>query len=334
MMSIRTPVLLLVFNRPDFTRMAIDALSRVRPPRLYIAADGPRPAREADVELCRAVRECLESIPWPCEVFRLYSDTNLGSKRRVSSAITWFFEHEAEGIILEDDCHPGDTFFQFCGELLNRYREDERVMLISGDRGLQRDAPIDRSYYFSKYSLTWGWATWRRAWRHYDVHLATWEEFKSSGRLRRKCFDDRECAYWITKVERALSGDLDAWDYQWMITCWMQGGLAVIPRCNLVKNVGFRDDATHTKDKLLGDYSYDASPLAFPLNHPDTVGPERRLELKLWADKFRPAPLWKRIRRKLIRAGVVFYGKVESSFPASSRVNATYPVPGASTTRP
>ena len=298
-MKLRKPVLLVVFRRADLTKTILDTLAKVQPPRLYLAADAARPQKPGEAEKCAAVRALLADIPWPCEVFRDYAETNLGAKERVASAITWFFEHETDGIILEDDCHPADSFFPFCEELLDRYRDDPRVMVISGDRGLKEDAAMENSYYFSKYMLTWGWATWRRAWQHYDETLPEWPVFQGEP-LRKKCLNDAEHRYWKTRLERVMNGQLDAWDFRWTICCWMQNGLSIIPARNLIQNVGFGADATHTTDNLLGNFSYEMSALTFPLKHPKTVEADHALEIRLWKDKFKPAGFLKRVRRKLL----------------------------------
>ncbi len=167
----RSPVLFLVFNRPDSTRKVFDAIRSARPPKLYITADGPRPDRPAEAKLCSEVRAIASAVDWPCEVKTLFRESNLGCKAGVSSGITWFFSHEDEGIILEDDVLPVPTFFNFCDEMLERYRDDARVSMISGCNLISNHFSPKQSYFFSRYNLIWGWATWRRAWQHYDVAM-------------------------------------------------------------------------------------------------------------------------------------------------------------------
>ena len=327
-MKLRKPVLLVVFRRADLTRALLKTLEKVQPPRLYIAADAARPQKPGEAEKCEAVRALLADIPWPCEVFRDYAATNLGARERVASAITWFFQHETDGIILEDDCHPADAFFPYCEELLDRYADDPRVMVISGDRGLKKDPEIEDSYYFSKYTLTWGWATWRRAWKHYDETLPDWPVFKREP-LRRKCLSDAEHNYWVTRLERVMNGQLDAWDFRWTMCCWMQDGLSIIPARNLIQNVGFGADATHTTDNLLGDFSYQIQTLSFPLKHPLKVEALPAMEARLWRDKFKPAGLLKRIRRKVLLIASRLSSKTD---PAP--VSGTAPRAGAPTHKP
>jgi hypothetical protein len=254
-----TPVLFLVFNRPDTTARVFDAIRREKPARLYIAADGPRTGHLTDSERCAAVRDIVKNVDWPCQMHYLLREVNLGCKRAVSSAITWFFEHEPEGIILEDDCLPDPAFFPFCSSLLERYRDDARVMHICGDNfqhGMRRGKG---SYYFSRYVHVWGWASWRRAWAGYDAEMNTWKDFLSGGGLMTMVQEEQE--YWTRVLNRAASGGIDTWDYQWVFSVWAHHGLAIIPNVNLVQNIGFGADATRTT-------SHDAVRLQIPTEHP------------------------------------------------------------------
>src|SRR5688500_1827095 len=172
-------VLLVIFNRPDTTRLVFEAIRNARPRRLYVAADGPRPGVAADNANCQEARKIIDSVDWQCEVKTLFREKNLNCGVAPSSAFTWFFQHEEEGIILEDDCLPSQSFFWFCQELLERYRNDTRVMHIGGNNflnGWQKDK--DYSYYFSRSGHIWGWATWRRAWKHFDFDISLYEKLK------------------------------------------------------------------------------------------------------------------------------------------------------------
>lgn len=305
----KSAVLLIIFNRPDLTAQVLDILRRVRPPRLYVAADGSRPDR-GEEDLCEAARANATAVDWPCEVFTHFSEENMGAGRRPSSAITWFFEHETDGIILEDDCMADDTFFPFCEELLDRYRDDNRVMMISGYYGPAESVGVETSYLFTKYPLTWGWATWRRAWAPYDLNITSkpaWKAFKESGKLSRICPDPAEHDYWIRQTEGALT-EYSAWDYQWLITCWMHDGVCIVPAHNLVQNVGFRPDATHITDDILGRYATKVRPMEWPLRHPQTIVPNETYDGKTWVAMYRPISLLKRVQRKLIRTKVALLG--------------------------
>jgi hypothetical protein len=246
-----TPVLFLVFNRPGPTRRVMDAIRQARPPRLYIAADGPRTNKEGEAALTAEVREIATSVDWPCEVHTLFRDRNLGCRTAVSSGIDWFFDHEEEGIILEDDCLPAESFFRFCEEMLSRYRHDERIWQISGTVFFP-DAVTNKQadYFFSRFGPVWGWATWRRAWRgHYDVDLLDWEKMKSHENFS-LAYPSRHEALAKLKIGQALyENRINTWDYQWGIIKAFNSGLTVLPRHNMVLNLGFDQDATHTSER-------------------------------------------------------------------------------------
>jgi hypothetical protein len=245
---ITTPVALIVFNRPDLTERVFQAIRQVQPRKLLVIADGPRVDRPDEAEKCAATRQIIDRVDWDCEVLRNYSDVNLGCKRRVSSGIDWVFS-QVEEAILEDDCLPGPSFFQFCQVLLEKYREDDRIMMVSGDNFQPPTGLEEESYYFSKYIHIWGWATWRRAWQHYDVGMSSWPDFRDRRLLKAICHDPIEEAYWITLFNNVANGKMDTWDQQWVYACWRNQGLSIMPTINLISNIGFRQDATHTIEK-------------------------------------------------------------------------------------
>ncbi len=243
-----TPLLLIVWRRPHTLRQVIDAIRPVAPTRLYVACDGPNPKRPGEAEKVAATRAVIETeIDWPCQIERLYSDTNQGCRLGVSRAITWFFEQVEEGIILEDDCVPHPDFFPYCTTLLERYRHDTRVWCISGNNFQNGHWRGDGSYYFSRYNHCWGWASWRRCWQHYNADLSQWPALRDSGLLDTIFEDPLERIYWCGIWQRLIdAGEPDTWDYQWTLTCLAEGGLTALPNRNLVSNVGFGMDATHT----------------------------------------------------------------------------------------
>ncbi|RTQ48952.1 nucleotide-diphospho-sugar transferase [Hymenobacter gummosus] len=274
----QTPVLLLVFNRPDTTRQVLAALRRLRPARLYVAADGPRAHRPADAALCQQVRELvLAGVDWPCELRTRFSEVNLNCGLGPATAISWFFGHESEGIILEDDCLPTPAFFRFCAEMLSRYRHDTRVLHVGGNnfsREAQRPQPAGAdSYYFSGQVNSWGWATWRRAWHLFDFHLGLWPELERRGQLRQLYPSALERRYWLPKFRALHTAPTppDIWDYQWHFAVAAHAGLCIVPAVNLVRNIGFGQDATHTLHA--GDSFADVptAELRWPLQHPPTV---------------------------------------------------------------
>ncbi len=262
-----------MFNRPDTTRQVFEAVRAARPSRLYIAADGPRPHRAGEAERCQEVRRICSSIDWPCEVKTRYRETNLGCKRGVADGVSWFFAEEPEGIILEDDVLPLPTFFSFCDEMLERFRDDDRVAMVTGCNLISSHFRAEHSYFFSRYNHIWGWASWRRVWRHYDVDMRGWRSWRDSNGLSRwSGGDEFFSSYWNYTLSAAHAGNIDTWDYQWTFTCWRLGGLTVAPAVNQTSNLGFGSDATHTTAEA-PQYVIDspAVPLEFPLKHPDSV---------------------------------------------------------------
>jgi len=270
MASTQTPVALFIFNRPDTTARVFARIAAARPSRLFVVADGPRPAVPADAEACAATRAITEAVDWPCEVRRDYAPANLGCGRRVASGLDWVFSQVEEATILEDDCVPDPSFFPFCEELLDRFRTDERVMAISGDNFQGGRWRTRYSYYFSAVPHAWGWATWRRAWQHFDLEMLLWPEIRDGGWLA-DLFHDRHAArYWTEIFDAMLQHRIDTWDYQWFFACWAQGGLTVLPSVNLVSNIGFDGRATHTRIPT-PRAMVPTGEMAFPLLHPPYV---------------------------------------------------------------
>lgn len=246
MYQTQSPVLFLVFNRPSTTKLVFEEIRKAKPKKLYIAADGSRKNNASDIEKCREVKEIVAVIDWECEVKTLYRDKNLGCKYAVSSAIDWFFENEPAGIILEDDCLPGNDFFRFCDEMLSYYNDDARVRFIAGSNFQDGVPRSDGSYYFSKLSHVWGWASWRRAWKDYDVELDKYREIDGFKTFYNIFKDNLLAEDWSSFLKQLHNNEIDTWDYQWAITNMFNNGLSVMPNVNLISNIGFGDDATHT----------------------------------------------------------------------------------------
>ncbi|GAK49453.1 hypothetical protein U14_00675 [Candidatus Moduliflexus flocculans] len=265
------PILFLIFKRPDVTAQVLAAIRQAQPSKLYIAADGARPDKEGETEKVAQTRELvLNGIDWPCEVKTLLRETNLGCRMAVSSAIDWFFEHEEEGIILEDDCLPDQSFFRFCEELLEYYRHDTRVMAISGDNFQQGQQRGKYSYYFSQLPHCWGWATWRRAWRLYHISIKYFEEIMAEPIYREFTHHAQFNQFRYKNIVNAYKKELDSWAFLWGFANHANHGLAILPQCNLVENIGFGEDATHTTGKG-GKLRIAAQNIAFPLRHPPYV---------------------------------------------------------------
>lgn len=249
---LQTAVLFLVFNRPDTTAQVFEAIRKAKPPRLYVAADGPRAIRAGEAEKVAKVREIATAVDWPCEVKTLFRQENLGCKYAVSGGITWFFEHEEQGIILEDDCLPSQSFFWYCEELLNLFSANEDISMIAGscffskkDKGNESYS----SYYLSKFSNIWGWASWRRAWKGYDVNIYKWPDFKGSSQFKEVHPYFSERMYWTGILDQVYLGKIDTWDYQWLMHNWAENRYSINPDANLIKNIGFGPEATHTHNE-------------------------------------------------------------------------------------
>ncbi|MCE7979650.1 MAG: glycosyltransferase family 2 protein [Caldilinea sp. CFX5] len=259
---------MLVFNRPDLTRRVFERVREAQPNKLFIAADGPRQDRPGEYQLCKEVRAIVQEVDWECDVYTLFRAENLGLKEAVSSAITWFFDQIEEGIILEDDCLPDPTFFPFCAELLNRYRNDERIMVISGNNFQNGHLSSHISYYFSVYNHIWGWATWRRAWQHYDGDLTQWPQLCKTEWLIQWLGDRQGGQYWQQIFDKVYKRQINSWDYPWTYSCWVQHGLTILPNANLVSNIGFDERGTHTHGKENPAANLPVQSINFPLIHP------------------------------------------------------------------
>jgi len=301
----KAPVLFLIFNRPELTRQSFNCIREARPEQLFVAADGPRINSCNEEYLCAEVRKVAEQVNWECEVKTLFRDNNLGCRKAISSAINWFFEHVEEGIILEDDCIPDSSFFGFCEELLERYRNDEEILVISGDNHQCKKRVTPYSYYFSKYPHCWGWASWRRAWLKYDDNMKDWPRLRQSKEFSRWFYSTREKRYWTDQFERRFENKYDTWAVSWVFACWLHRGLTILPEVNLVENIGWGVDATHTvggeREVRLSSES-----LGFPLHHPEKVFIQTKADIFTDRLIFSGIPLGvysrlKRLRWRLIR---------------------------------
>jgi hypothetical protein len=303
-----TPVAFFIFNRPDTTAQVFAEIAKAKPSKLFVIADGPRPDRPGEAEKCAAARAVIDRADWACEVHKNYSDVNLGCGRRVATGLDWVFEHVEAAIILEDDCLPHQIFFRFCKELLERYRDDERVMMIGGTNSLfgQRQSPY--SYHFSRIGTTWGWATWRRAWRHYDIEMKLWPALRDTPLLPDILQFPEAVEYCRNVYDKAHAGvdHVNTWDHQWSFACWAQNGLVILPNTNLVSNLGFRQDATHTKNEKSNLAKIPVAEMKFPLHHPpyvvrDIEADQIRLRQGIAVKPKQPA-MYLRLLRKLSAA--------------------------------
>lgn len=281
--KLTTPVLFLVFNRPETTKMVFEEIRKAKPTKLYIGADSPRNHEEK--KKTDSVRNyIIKNIDWPCKVRTLFRDKNLGCKYAVSSAIDWFFENEKQGIILEDDCLPNQSFFRFCREMLEKYKDDERIMHISGTN-IMGKSPIEEDYFFSNIFNVWGWATWRRAWKKYDVNMKSWPKWRFRALRFMKDYSLIDKVKSLRLYELTYRGKIDTWDYQWDFVCKIKGGLSVIPQKNLITNLGFLE-GTHTTNYKEREKALKRYEMKFPLIENNKILEDKRY-LKKYADFFR-----------------------------------------------
>ena len=315
------PVLLTIFNRPDKTRAVMENLRQVKPTRLFVAADGPGLDRPQDVEKCRMARQAATAVDWVCDIKTRFLDDNMGCDPAVSSAIEWFFQHVEYGIILEDDCLIHPHFFPFCGDLLKRYSDDERIMQISSlSPYAAREHPYD--YHFSRmFRCSGGWGTWRRAWKHYTSDMNRYSDQEALAILKAYHLDYYVCSYLHKRFIAYKRGSIMVkrkgslllqywghWDYQWNMACSAQNGLCIVPEKNLMVNIGFDEDSTNTQHTNVVFQHLQVQPLRFPLRHPPFVyadsQPERSLEKRM----YRSLPLKSRGMYLLRRAlGAIYY---------------------------
>lgn len=294
------PVALFVFNRPDLTARVFEVVRAMRPPVLFVSADGPRADRPDDERLCDEVRKIVSQVDWPCDVHWNLRERNLGCGPAMSQGISWVFEHVDRAILLEDDCLPDPSFFRFCTELLERYQDDSRIMQIAGfNWNAPREVFDGASYSFASYPFIWGWATWRRAWELYDYEMSSWPEFRDSGML------GGLHARWSRRVQLRREWDHihagnGTWDHQWQYAVMSGHGLSIYPSTNLVSNLGFRADATQTVLEGGAAAEIPLQPVAFPLTHPRIVAHNARLEKYLEREILRAIGLTVTVLRKLL----------------------------------
>ncbi|MCA9487688.1 MAG: hypothetical protein KC516_01865 [Nanoarchaeota archaeon] len=294
-LSIKTPVLFLVFNRLDTTKKVFEEIKKARPRVLFIAADGPR--NESERKKTDQVRDyILKNVDWNCRLKTLFRERNLGCKIAVSSAIDWFFNNVERGIILEDDCLPQQSFFKYCEEILEKFKDNEKIMHIAGTN-VEGISEIPESYFFSRHFNVWGWASWKRAWEKYDVNIKIWPKVRKERLIRKYSRNYLDYLENVRGLNNLYKGKLDTWDYQWAFTCIINNGFAVHPRKNQITNIGFTEQGTHTnksdKRKILKSY-----PLEFPLEDNSLINNSKRYE-EYAAKFFHQGRILKKIKKIL-----------------------------------
>ena len=293
------PVLFLIFSRPSTTEIVFEEIRKAKPKKLFVAADGPREDKPDEKERCAAARAIISKVDWDCEVKTLFREENLGCGRAISEGITWFFEHVDEGIILEDDTKPAPEFFRFCAEMLERYRDDDRVMEISGTslpNRFTKNYPY--SYFFSDWDHIWGWATWKRAWKHYDYSMKRYPEIAEKGLLLNNYTSIYEKYYMEHLLYRGYyeNDSVTWWDIQWGFARKINSGLSVVSAKNLVVNLGFGEDATNTTDGSAWK-EVTIEKLEFPLKHPEYIMRDKSIDGEVFL-KYSTTP-FSRLRHKI-----------------------------------
>ncbi|TAE31405.1 MAG: glycosyltransferase family 2 protein [Candidatus Kapaibacterium sp.] len=300
--KLTTPVAMIIFNRPETTQPVFEAIRKARPSKLLVVADGARTNREGEQERCEEARRLvLEGVDWECEVKTNIAPQNLGCRGRVSSGLDWVFQEEEEAIILEDDCLPHPGFFRYAQELLERYRHDERIGLISAANfRIKREPPY--SYYYSRIHPITGWASWRRVWKHYDLNMSIFPEVRDNGLLADMLGDDFSVKYWTKIFQSAYDGRESTWDYQFTFAVWMQGMVGIIPNYNQVTNIGFGAEATHITDADHPTANVPVEEMPFPMRHPPYMITEKSFEkyvqehLLNWSLGYRVKRKWNQLR--------------------------------------
>jgi len=284
--DVKTAVAFLIFNRRETTAQVFAAIRAAQPSKLLVVADGPRPGRPGEEQECKATRAVIEQVDWPCEVQTNYAKVNLGCRQRVSSGLDWVFSQIEEAIILEDDCLPHPSFFRFCEHLLERYREDERVMMIGGTNYLHNRLKVEESYVFSRYFSIWGWASWRRAWSRYDITMKEWPRLKKQEQLKAFYAQPYMRRFVTSTFDATYRERINTWDVQWFYSCLFNNGLSIIPRVNLVSNIGTL--GAHSAGRSINNF-FPVFPLDTEhMRHPDLVHPDVGYDDRFFSEQFKP----------------------------------------------
>ncbi|MGB3721660.1 MAG: hypothetical protein WA979_02430 [Pacificimonas sp.] len=281
-------VLFLTFNRPEQTRAVFNAIRAERPTRLYVACDGARTDRPKEAAQVDAVRKIATSVDWPCQVETLFREENLGCRDSVSGAISWFFENEEQGIILEDDVLPAPGLFRFLLALLDRYVDRPDISMISACTFIEDKVSDDADYFLSHYMHIWGWASWRRAWKNYDLSMSDWGSEAAVAAISQALGHRKKSVrFWIDIFDQAKAGKIDTWDYQWVYSAWRHGMTALTPSRNMIRNLGFGDDATHTTGPAPRQVQkLKLNSPTFPIRHPVSLSVNEKRERRVESDAF------------------------------------------------
>lgn len=289
----KTPVALFIFNRPDNAEKLVQAIRQAKPSQLLVVADGPRQDKVGELEKCQATRAVIEQIDWNCEILKNYSDVNLGCGKRLSTGLNWVFEEVNEAIVLEDDCLPHPTFFEFCETMLDMYRHDERIMTITGCNPLIEWKSDIQSYHFAYYGGIWGWASWKRAWKYFDYEIKFWSDREARERIRDLMVNEQHFkTYELIFSETYQNPTIyNTWDYQWVCSRLSQSGLVIVPSVNLIRNIGFGNDSTHTKNSNSPLANMKTMPMKFPIKINNFTVADRDYDKTFYEKYLKPNPL-------------------------------------------
>lgn len=267
---IKTPVVLICFNRPNLTKKTFNQIKKNKPSKLFLIMDGPRYKNSQDIQNIKKVRKIIEEINWKCKIYKNFSKNNLGLKKRVVSGLNWVFKKVDKAIILEDDCYPSDSFFYFCETMLNFYKKNKNIGIITGNNF--QNKPVDNnSYYFSKYSHIWGWATWRRTWKLYNDNDQKIQNFVKSSKFKKICKILDEQKYWIDMHHQIKSGTLKSWAYYFLLNMWKNNYLTVTPNLNLIENLGINSKSSSNPNDPGLKKDLTKTVLKFPLIYPKAI---------------------------------------------------------------
>lgn len=296
----KSPILLIGFNRPDTMQKVFDEVRKAQPHKLYYAVDCARKGMDGEQEKVNMVKEIIKQVDWPCGVHTLFRSENRGCGYGPAEAITWAFENEEHLIVLEDDCVPSQSFFRFCDEMLERYKDDSRVNIISG-RSHHAGTKFfqDKDYIFTHYAHTWGWATWKRSWRNFDIFMNDFPDFIQSGGSSNIFFDMKEAEFWdkqfystYTQIEKEVT---HSWDMQWMYARLKEGGLGIVPAHNLISNIG-AGNGTHTSTEFV---DIPSSEMPVVIRHPKFVSLCRKYEDNHFEKHYKVGSVSSRILKRI-----------------------------------
>ena len=268
-MQLTTPILFLTYKRFDTAKKVFDSIKKAQPKKLYFVSNAPKNNDFEEYKKISKVRSLVDQIDWDCNVITLFREEYLDVKQSITNSIDWFFLLEEKGIILEDDCVPVQSFYTFCQDLLSYYENDNEVYSIGGCCFFEDLNLPENEYRFSKHAYIWGWATWRRAWKKYDLKMSQWPNYKNTKSFKSIFRNKLIRYYWINIFNSVYRGQINTWDYQWVYSVWLNNGITIIPNRNLITNIGFGNDSNFTNDKNSIEANMKVSEVKFPLKHID-----------------------------------------------------------------